>query len=147
VHERHLDQKKRELSKIPEHLEQTRARLEYLERLPQELEREKQENDKRWEAERKLKIEHCLQLLLTGCEREDKGRKTRILLRPLSPDLTGGRFVISEIDEAAGQALAIIESWPDDVARRRVLVSIQQIGWWQKWWRAAGENAEEVGAT
>jgi hypothetical protein len=110
--------------------------------LPQKL-----ENERRSEAERKLKIEHCLQLLLAGCEREDRGRKTSISLRPLSPDLTGGHFAMSTIQEAAEQALAIIESWPDDVARRRVLASIQQIGWWRKWWRAASVHAEEVDAT
>jgi hypothetical protein len=145
--ERALDNKRRELAEIPERLEQARAWLEYLERRPQELEREKQENEKRLEAETKLKIEQCLQLLLAGCEREDRGKRMRIRLRSLSPDLTGDHFHISIIQQAAEQALAMIESWPDEVARRQVLASIQQIGWWQKWWRAGGENVEELGAT
>jgi hypothetical protein len=58
----HLDQKRRELAKIPEHLEQTLARLKYLERTPEEIKREEHERN----------AGRCVEVLLACCEVDDQ---------------------------------------------------------------------------
>jgi hypothetical protein len=118
--ERRLHSKRQELAKTPERLDAARTRLKYLERTPEEIEREKQEA-------RERDIERCVEVLMGGCEVDDsKFRDWKgTWLRLRSEEFTGERgpggfFETTIIAEAKRRVLVKTEGW-DEFERSQVL--------------------------
>jgi hypothetical protein len=118
--ESRFDSKRRNLTGKSEGLGTARALLKYLERTPEEIERDKQEA-------RERDIERCVEVLMGHCEVDDShlraGNGTYLRLR--SEQFTGERgpggfFETAIIAEAKQRVLAKTEGW-DEFDRSQVL--------------------------